>query len=586
MTQHNCGRILIVDDEHNILLSLQRLFEKAGYSVSVADGGQAGIAEFQRHPDITLAIVDSWMPEVSGVDVLRKMVEVRPAVPRMVLTGTTDAGELVEYINTGLASRVLFKPWDRAIMVQTARELINCYTADRERAILNARIEEQQLEIEELRRLLGKNKQGDPQPAVTTDETVQDLIALLAFVLDSSGDGSGQSQRVAELSSSLAVSKGLSANEVRQIETAALLQNIADIAVPRDTAMNPEDDTADLDPAVRPMIAGEILKRISGFEEISDMVRRLQEARAGIESTDNLSQPLGSQILYLTDQFDRELYPDRKPTNIRPASAIKAIQDSAGEKFDEDLVKLFRGEVLPSMAAQEDQSIEIKASDLQPGMVLARDVHNLHGVSLLTAGTVLDKASIHKLKKNAHLSPYFSRTFIKLSSVPVGENEGDLHKELTRGKTDIPAGELAAAKVKASRPEPEVEKLPLEPDPSKPLIVVIDDDHNVLRALRRELSHTYHVVGFHNPAKALQYVKNTDEVFAVISDYMMPGMLGTRLLQQIQESKPALPCLVMTAHATRDTITRLAKSAQLVRVIPKPWDKEHLLLTLKKLHED
>ncbi len=64
--------ILIVDDEPNILLSLQFLMKKAGYIVSTAKDGEEALAEISRaKPDLVL--LDVMMPKIDGFTVCQRI---------------------------------------------------------------------------------------------------------------------------------------------------------------------------------------------------------------------------------------------------------------------------------------------------------------------------------------------------------------------------------------------------------------------------------------------------------------------------------------------------------------------------------
>lgn len=61
-------RVLVVDDEPNIVLSLQFLMRKAGYNVRVAHDGEEALAEMaKQRPDVVL--LDVMMPKRDGYDV-------------------------------------------------------------------------------------------------------------------------------------------------------------------------------------------------------------------------------------------------------------------------------------------------------------------------------------------------------------------------------------------------------------------------------------------------------------------------------------------------------------------------------------
>lgn len=562
-------RVLIADDEPAVLQALFRLLSQAGYDVDTAESGSAALEKIAQQQPLQLLITDYWMSNVNGPAILTAAAEARPHMPCLALTGSVDHAELIDCLNSGLAARVMLKPWDDRSLLRAIADLIDGARARHEREDLLTLVHEQQAEIERLRALIAQLRGGDAGQ-ITSDDTVQDLIALLAFLLDSRGKNSGQSKRVAELSSSLAVASGLQEEDVRQVEAAALLKDIAQIAAHAPNSQQGSGLQEGLAPELQPLIAGEILKRISGFEDIAEMVKQLQLNASGSGGdTQGLSVP--SQILALAESFDREMYPDGRPSGARPSSAVRMLEEQAGKSLSPELVQLFRQQVLPTYIGTAGSVLEIAAYDLEPGMILARDVLNIQGVPLLAAGTVLDTAGIQHLRDNDGFSPLLSRVYIRASSLPLAPGEEDVQTAFQ--PPDSPA------------PQPEVVP-PASPQEAsaqaRPMVVVIDDERSVVAALKRELNSAgYTVIGFTNPAEGLDYIRQGGEALAVISDYMMPGMLGSTLLMRIQTERPELPCIVITAHATQDTINRLAKSAHMVRLLKKPWDKQQLLDTLE-----
>ncbi len=72
MSQHGGARILVVDDETEILLALRTNLSRHGFQVETADSGQGALDGYARyHPD--LLILDLGLPEMSGVDVIREL---------------------------------------------------------------------------------------------------------------------------------------------------------------------------------------------------------------------------------------------------------------------------------------------------------------------------------------------------------------------------------------------------------------------------------------------------------------------------------------------------------------------------------
>jgi serine/threonine-protein kinase len=102
-------RILFVDDEPRILLSLKAMF-RGTYDVVTAEGGPAGIQQI-RSQEFDVIVSDQRMPRVTGVEVLRTAREVQPRAIRLLLTGYSDLSAIIGSINEGEIFRFISKPW-------------------------------------------------------------------------------------------------------------------------------------------------------------------------------------------------------------------------------------------------------------------------------------------------------------------------------------------------------------------------------------------------------------------------------------------------------------------------------------------
>ena len=65
-------RVLVVDDEPNIVMSLRFLMEREGFQVEVAPTGQAAVAALDREP-ADLVLLDIMMPELDGFEVCQRI---------------------------------------------------------------------------------------------------------------------------------------------------------------------------------------------------------------------------------------------------------------------------------------------------------------------------------------------------------------------------------------------------------------------------------------------------------------------------------------------------------------------------------
>lgn len=78
-------KILIVDDEKNILKLYQAELEDEGYTIVTANSGREALEIFEKE-DPDLVTLDVLMPDIDGIQVLRQIKEKRPDLPVIMLT--------------------------------------------------------------------------------------------------------------------------------------------------------------------------------------------------------------------------------------------------------------------------------------------------------------------------------------------------------------------------------------------------------------------------------------------------------------------------------------------------------------------
>lgn len=110
---HQAGRLLLVDDEPNILAALRRLLRQDGYQIVTETDARAALARLESE-DFDVIVSDQRMPEMTGVEFLRRAKAVRPHSMRIVLSGYTDLDSVTAAINEGAIYKFLTKPWDDA----------------------------------------------------------------------------------------------------------------------------------------------------------------------------------------------------------------------------------------------------------------------------------------------------------------------------------------------------------------------------------------------------------------------------------------------------------------------------------------
>lgn len=118
-------KIMIVDDEPANLRTLERLF-RADYQVVTAASGGDALALLEQH-DVALLISDQRMPAMTGIELMTRTVALRPQMVKILLTGYTDVGALIEALNSGLVYRYLTKPWNNADLRVTVSRALEHY---------------------------------------------------------------------------------------------------------------------------------------------------------------------------------------------------------------------------------------------------------------------------------------------------------------------------------------------------------------------------------------------------------------------------------------------------------------------------
>lgn len=118
------SRILIVDDEPSIVISLEYLMRREGYEVAVAADGEAALAAVAARPP-DLVVLDVMMPKVDGFEVCRRL-RAEPAwrgVRVLMLTAKGREAELQKGLSLG-ADAYVTKPFSTRDLVAEVRRLL------------------------------------------------------------------------------------------------------------------------------------------------------------------------------------------------------------------------------------------------------------------------------------------------------------------------------------------------------------------------------------------------------------------------------------------------------------------------------
>ena len=428
------GKLLFVDDEENILRSLQRLFMDEEVEVFTASSGAKGLEILAREGGVGVIVSDQRMPEMTGVDFLEKSKTISPQAIRILLTGYADVNAAIDAINRGGTFRYLNKPWNDAELVQAVMGALQMYRLLTENKRLAGIVKKQNSELKkwntELESIVQEQtmelqKSYDSLRAINSRLRANfknTIVAFSGLIELRDKRMRTHSRNVAEVSVNVAKQLGLEGEERETVMVAALLHDIGKIGIPdlmlarEAEQMNFAEREEYLQHPVRGQAA---IDRIEELRGAGLIIRSHHESYDGDGFPDGLKKgaiPLGARIIALTDCIDNKM---RKAMGAAGFEFLrKEVDLQKGILFDPKLVPVVLEQAeafYKKIRARTDHiEIELLPGDLQEGMEASRDVFSGTGILLLTKGTVLAKPSILLLKRYYDLDPPNQGVFVSV----------------------------------------------------------------------------------------------------------------------------------------------------------------------------
>jgi DNA-binding NtrC family response regulator len=144
-------RILIIDDERPILLTLEALLGRHGFETETAATAAAGLKALTNKP-VSLVLLDLQLPDVQGLEMLDQIKAQRPETPVIILTAHDTLNNAIESIKRG-AYHFISKPYAPEELLSLIEKALEKQSLLRETQKLRARTQEleKRLEIAETR---------------------------------------------------------------------------------------------------------------------------------------------------------------------------------------------------------------------------------------------------------------------------------------------------------------------------------------------------------------------------------------------------------------------------------------------------
>ncbi|QWI72994.1 response regulator transcription factor (plasmid) [Bacillus mycoides] len=154
-------KILIADDEQDMLKILKAYLEKEGFEIFLANNGEAALQVFYNKK-IDLAILDWMMPKISGIDVCQE-IKNNSNIKVLMLTAKSEGDDELTALNSG-ADEYIKKPFHPGVLIARVNKLLNT---------------EKMFQINNLKIDLTKNKVYKYEKELDITKTELDLIKCL-----------------------------------------------------------------------------------------------------------------------------------------------------------------------------------------------------------------------------------------------------------------------------------------------------------------------------------------------------------------------------------------------------------------------
>jgi response regulator RpfG family c-di-GMP phosphodiesterase len=348
----NKRTVLFVDDEPNILKSVQRLLRQEEMEVLCASTGEEALAILGQTP-AQVVVTDQRMPKMTGVDLLAAVRERHPEMIRMMLTGFTEIKVAVEAINRGEIYRLITKPWNDDELRATIRQAFEQADLKDEIKRLNRVTREQNFRLQDMNRNLEeKVRERTKQLASKHHELrtayVQTVGALAEAVDAKDAYTRGHSERVGVYASKIAREMGFTKEFIERVYIAGLLHDVGKIGI-RDAVITKPDELtrAEYEEIMEhPAIGSKILEPVDFLADIAPCVRHHHEwydgsSRGYPDQLRGDSIPLPSRIILVADTVEA-MTSDRPYRNALPIDrVISELDKYSGSQFDPTCVAAF-----------------------------------------------------------------------------------------------------------------------------------------------------------------------------------------------------------------------------------------------------
>ena len=334
-------RLLLVDDEANILSALKRELRRDCYEIRTAATPQKGMAWLKQEP-FGVVVSDLCMPGMDGVAFLAMTREIQPEAIRIMLTGQGSLDATIQAVNRAGIFAYMAKPWNSLELSACISSAFALYGQQMENRRLSALTERQNIELKQLNgHLEGRVKRRTAQ----LQSAVREGVIMLATAAEAKDDTTGgHVQRIAALCRRICEHLGLSTDQAESIGFFSMMHDVGKIHVP-DSILR---KNGPLDPEEWRLMQGhtvwgeKILGTSDFYRTAREIARSHHERWDGTGYPDGLvgtASPFSARIVAVADVFDALTHARPYKDPWPEQAALDHIRRLSGCHFDPHVVE-------------------------------------------------------------------------------------------------------------------------------------------------------------------------------------------------------------------------------------------------------
>jgi response regulator RpfG family c-di-GMP phosphodiesterase len=314
-------KLLLVDDETANTRLLERLF-RDDYVCLMASSGEEAMHLLDQH-DVAVIISDQRMPQMTGLELLKRSADRRPHMVRILLTGYTDLEALVEAVNCGLVYMYISKPWNNEDLKMRVSRAVEHYENNKLQHSLAANNERLKTRLKDM-------KLGFVRVVAGILHLRDPYLCLHAI-------------RVSKYAELLGEKLGLNDEVLSDMMTASFLHDLGTIGTTGE--IYPRLGAEDLSLLSRHVErAAGVVSRVAELKDVADMIRYHYENFDGTGGPLGLigeQIPLAVRILRVAKSFDLLTSPRDEEQGLTHESAMDRLKRQSGKEFDPLVIRTF-----------------------------------------------------------------------------------------------------------------------------------------------------------------------------------------------------------------------------------------------------